>query len=98
LLNPYRTTAGEDSSKGYANIDIDDILNIKFVSDRDVIGFDWKDFNFLTPNTSVFKINSQKTYIVKTQQDQFWKLHFLDFYDPQNGEKGTPTFEFERLQ
>lgn len=98
LLNAYSTQAAEDSLKGYSSIDINSILNMKFVPDRDVIGYDWKDFNFSTPTTSRFIVFPNKTYVVKTQTNQFWKLHFLDFYDSQTGEKGTPSFEFERLQ
>ena len=61
---------------------------------RDVIGFDWKRYNF---TTSLYETDLSKVYIVKTQRNEFWKIHFIDFYNA-NGLKGSPSFEFERIQ
>lgn len=98
LLNPTGTSAVKDSTVGYAKITYQDIANKSFSHFRDVIGFDWKSANINEEsNTAIYTVQSQKTYVVKTQRNQYWKLHFTYFYDA-NGVKGSPSFEFERIQ
>lgn len=94
LLNPNNTTAFEDSTLGYQAIDINTITHASFLPFRDIIGYDWKVYDF---DKSRYSINPKKAFIVKTRKDQYWKLHFLDFYSDK-GVKGSPSFEFERLQ
>jgi hypothetical protein len=94
LLNPYNTTAFEDSTLGYQGIDINTISHASFFPFRDIIGYDWKVYDF---DKSRYSINPKKAFIVKTRKDQYWKLHFLDYYSDK-GVKGSPSFEFERLQ
>ncbi len=94
LLNPYNTTAYKDSSAGYQNIDINTIAHASFVPFRDLIGFDWKTYDF---DNGRYTVNPKKTFIIKTRKDEYWKLHFLDYYNDK-GIKGSPSFEFERLQ
>ena len=94
LLNPYNTTAFEDTLAGYQNIDINTITHAQFSPFRDIIGFDWKTYNF---DKSKYSVTPNKAYIIKTRKDQYWKLRFLDFYNDK-GVKGSPSFEFERLQ
>lgn len=94
LLNPYRTTGSADSTIGYDATSIANIATTKFVDFRDIIGFTWKSYSI---PAGKYTVNKEKTYIIKTQLEQYWKLHFLDFYNS-SGIKGSPTFEFERLQ
>ncbi len=94
LLNPYNTTACADSVTGYNNIKTDIITSKAFIKDRNVIGFDWKSYDRIAGK---YTVNPNKCYIIKTQDEQFWKLHFIDFYSSQ-GVKGSPSFEYERLQ
>jgi len=94
LLNPYNTTCFEDSAVGYQALDINTISYATFTPFRDVIGYDWKTYNF---DKSVYTVDPKKAFIIKNRKDHYWKLHFLDFYSDK-GVKGSPSFEFERLQ
>jgi hypothetical protein len=94
LLNPYNTRAAEDSTAGYSSFTTASIATAKFYTDRDVIGYDWKSYDL---DKGRYSVNTKKGFIIQTRKDQFWKLHFLDFYNDQ-GVKGSPSFEFERLQ
>lgn len=96
LLNPYNTTAAADSTSGYENIKTQNITTTKFSKDRNVIGFDWKSYD-RDPSVGKYTVNKNKCYIIKTRDEQFWKLHFIDYYSSL-GVKGSPSFEYERLQ
>ena len=94
LLNPYNTTALPDSSDAFASITYNsNLVANTFSNHRDVIGFDWKRYNF---NTGLYEVNSHKSYIIKNRREQYWKIHFLDFYSS-TGMKGSPGFEYERI-
>lgn len=94
LLNPYYTTAARDSTIGFNNITGSDILTADFSNARDVIGFDWKTYDM---DKAVYTVDAEKTYIIHDRKDQYWKLHFIDFYNKQ-GIKGSPSFEYDRVQ
>lgn len=97
LLNPYKTTAVQDSITGFENINQTDLNKYKYSNFRNVIGFDWKTFDYSHPETASYIVNPKKCYIVNTRNGQYYKLHFLDFYSSTKM-KGHPTFEFVRLQ
>lgn len=94
LLNPNNTAAFSDSTTAYDAISINNITNAKFSNFRDIIGFDWKYYDI---PSGKYTVNKKKNYIIRTRNGQYWKLHFLDFYNS-SGIKGSPSFEYERLQ
>ena len=73
----------------FASVTLGDTLNNPFNTAEDAIGFDWKTYSFVT---SLYTVNSNYIYIVKTHAGYFFKLHFIDFYDDQ-GQHGSPKFE-----
>lgn len=93
IINSHNTEVAEEFSLGFSSIDKGHAEGLFYSDDLDVIGYDWKNFNF---NTNNFIINSEQNYLIKDVSGNLFKLHFLDFYD-ENGLKGTPGFEFERL-
>lgn len=93
LLNPYNTTAAKDTSVSFVDIDYTKVLNMQLSNHRDVIGFDWKEYNF---DAERYEINKNKNYVIKNRKNQYYKLRFLDFYNKQ-GIKGSPSFEFQRV-
>jgi hypothetical protein len=98
LNNPYNTTAAADSSVAYEKVTNSMLPSLKFLNRRDVIGFDWKYFNRDQAGAiAKYIVQRNKIYFVKTRNEQYYKLHFLDFYNSQ-GVKGSPSFEYERLQ
>jgi len=93
LLNPYNTTALADSLTSFDAITFNSLNLTAFSSARDVIGFDWKTYDF---NTGRYITHPNKCYVVKTRKDQYYRIHFMNFYDA-NGYKGSPSFEYERI-
>jgi hypothetical protein len=64
-----------------------------FSTDIDVIGYDWKTYNF---DLSTYVIQFDKAYIIRSVDNLYYKLRFLDFYDAM-GAKGAPTFELQEI-
>lgn len=93
LLNPYNTTAAVDSTTPFVDLVGEKIFELQYTNHRDVIGYDWKEYSFATER---YKIFPNKNYVIKNRNDQYWKMHFLDFYNKQ-GVKGSPSFEFQRV-
>ncbi len=93
LINPYQTMVAADSVTGYQHIKSFNYPGIQFVPHRNIIGFDWKSYDI---QSGLYKVNPNKSYLIKTNSGNYFKLHFLDFYN-KNGIKGTPTFEFASL-
>lgn len=94
LLNPYNTSAFVDTLNGYDAVDVNALTGREFSNHRDAIGFSWKYYDI---DNARYTVDQKKTYVIKTKDEQYWKLHFLDFYNKQ-GVKGTPSFEYQRLK
>jgi hypothetical protein len=56
-----------------------DLVNMNFHNRRDIIGYDWKNYDF---NNGRYKTRNHVNYIIKTNEPQpkFFKLRFTDFY------------------
>lgn len=96
LVNPDGYSVAVDTTKSFSDIDYNFAKDLVFINGalhRDVIGWNWKHFNF---STSIYEVNSSKNYIIKDKIGYYWKLHFIGFYNDQ-GVKGYPQFEFQRL-
>lgn len=94
LLNPVQTEAKQVVEKNDFNqVNYQDAISGDYSSSVDKIGFDWKEYGF---DVTYYTVYPQKNYIVKTQKDNYFKLHFLDYYDD-SGLKGAPKFEFQPL-
>jgi hypothetical protein len=93
LTNAYNTLSLEVTNKAFEDIDLDYASNLVLSNDRNIIGYSWKTFLF---DSDKYAIHSDKVYIIKDSEGDFYKLRFIDFYN-MIGEKGTPMFEFQRL-
>jgi len=96
LTNPYQTKSLLVKEQSFNEINIVSAQNLTLSTDRDEIGHDWKQFVF-TPAPGVFLVDNTKNYVIETQEGLFYKLRFVDFYDPSTGEKGTAVFEYVPL-
>lgn len=97
LTNPYSVQSAKDTSelaKDFYAYDLAHAQALSLASDRDVIGFDWKKYNL---NTDQYIVDSKRLYIVKDVSGFMWKLRFMGFTDDRNV-KGSPKFEYQRLQ
>ncbi|MCS6819519.1 MAG: HmuY family protein [Chitinophagales bacterium] len=91
LTNPLYIQAYKDSTLQYEKITLNDVQQERFSSRRDVIGYDWKKYDF-----TEYKVNPLITYFIKTSDQRYYKLRFLDFYN-EKFERGYPTFVYEEL-
>jgi hypothetical protein len=76
----------------FDSLSIDKALTLPLSGALDVVGFDWKDYDF----DRGFITNPNRLYVLKTVEGNIYKLRFIDFLDDK-GNKGTPYFEFQRL-
>jgi hypothetical protein len=93
LTNPLVKTH-KDSLHSFYDIEEDILTNCELKPYRDVIGFDWKYYDF---DMGLYHIRKEYNYIIKTQNENYFKMRFSDFYD-NNGLKGSPTFEFRQIK
>ncbi|MEO0470817.1 MAG: HmuY family protein [Bacteroidota bacterium] len=93
LINPYHTEVAEDQENSFESIQGPQLSDYRFYTERNVIGFDWKEFDL---DQNLFTIFPDHNFIIRDSEGGIFKLHFLDFYD-ENGAKGSPRFDFQRL-
>ena len=93
LLNPNKVVCYKDSLIGFNQIDINVAKQFTLSNKKDIIGFDWKNYDFALGRFDVIR---KYTYIIKDTKGIYYKLRFIDFYDEQ-GLKGAPKFEIQRL-
>jgi hypothetical protein len=93
LTNWSDVAVAEDSLTPFPDISSADITSSDFSSNIDVIGYDWKYFDF---GTLKYTVRPDLNYIIRDPQGFYYKLHFTDFYNV-HGEKGSPMFEFRLL-
>jgi hypothetical protein len=93
LLNPNGVEAALDTIHEFMDLGISDTVDLDFTRQADVIGYDWKYYNF---DAGLYTIEPGKAYVIRDRDGFFYKLRFTDFYND-SGEKGHPRFEFVRL-
>ena len=93
LSNPAEIKVYKDSVNGWDAVSKAFAEALTYSDRLDVIGFDWKKYNI---DNNVYTVDTRYTYVVKTRQNAYFKLRFLDFYSP-TGVKGSPKFEFVPL-
>lgn len=94
LLNPKGTMAVADSSQEFYSINEKILEQVSLSSNRDAIGFNWKSYNV---DQGQYTVKSYMNFIIKTKEDDYYKLRFTDFYNTQ-GVKGNPSFEFNQIK
>lgn len=93
LLNPNGVTAALDTIHTFTEIKLADTIDLELTNQADVIGYDWKYYNF---DAGLYTIVPGLAYVIKDRDGFYYKLRFSDFYSDQ-GEKGFPEFEYVRL-
>lgn len=89
LLNTHLVTAATEFSKPFSEILYSSLASYTFSNKRDMIGYDWKVFNF---NTQTYQVNADKNFLVKDHTGDYYKLRFISFTNDQ-GQKGYPKLE-----
>ena len=93
LLNPNGVIAALDTTHNFMDLDADILAELEFTGQSDVIGYEWKYYNF---DDGVYTIVPGLNYVLRDRDGYFYKLRFIDFYSDL-GVKGYPKFEFVRL-
>tara|TARA_B100001778_G_C18583660_1_gene628735 strand:+ start:992 stop:1963 length:972 start_codon:yes stop_codon:yes gene_type:complete len=82
-----------DSVNTFSDIIFSNINNYTFNNNQDIIGYNWKLYDF---DNGYYIINSNISYIIKNTEGRYYKLRFIDFYN-EVGVKGYPTFEVQEI-
>lgn len=90
LNNPSKVSAYLDSTYTFSDVKLADFDANRLQTRRDVIGYEFKRYEWGDYDTKTWY-----TYFIKTGEDKFYKLRFLDF--KKAGIWGYPTFEYYRL-
>jgi hypothetical protein len=93
LLNPNGVIAALDTTHNFMDLDGSVLPELEFTRRSDVIGYEWKDYNF---DDGVYTIVPGLNYVIRDRDGFYYKLRFVDFYNDL-GVKGYPKFEFVRL-
>ncbi len=92
----YQTSSDyrlKEDLKEFDQINHKDLPNYSLSNKYDVIGYDWKEYNFQSQS---YEILDDNTYLIKTQEGNYFKLRFTSFLNEQ-GERGFPAFEFSEF-
>ena len=82
-----------DSVNTFSDIIFSNINNYTFNNNQDIIGYNWKLYDF---DNGYYIIKSNISYIIKNTEGRYYKLRFIDFYNDV-GVKGYPTFEVQEI-
>jgi hypothetical protein len=95
FINTNQIEVAVDSTRNYEDISQSVLPQYQFSSNRDIIGFDWKIYDF---TNGKYWARKHVTYILalKGSVKKYYKLRFTDFYSS-NGLKGSPKFEWMPL-
>jgi len=93
LLNPNGVAATLVTTQNFMDIQLADTIDLELTSRSDVIGYEWKYYNF---DAALYTIEPGLAYVIRDRDGFYYKLRFIDFYS-EGGEKGYPKFEYVRL-
>jgi hypothetical protein len=87
----------QDTLYDFTAIDLEIASSMVYSTALDEIGYDWKDVvgDVSSGNVS-YVIIQGRNYVIRDNQGFYYKLRFISFYN-NSGEKGYPTFEYQRL-
>lgn len=93
LINSNKVMVALDSTAVFENITRAETTGYQFSTRQNIIGYEWKHYDFANGYYSVL---TNFTYIIQDVEGYYYKLRFIGFYN-NLGEKGYPQFEFQRL-
>ena len=93
LLNPNNVSVAIDTTLAFDQIVIADVIDFNFSNRQNIIGYQWKLYDF---DAGYYTVLTDNNYIIKDVAGYYYKLRFVGFYN-NIGEKGYPQFEFQRL-
>jgi hypothetical protein len=98
LQNQAITRVALDSTMQFDNIVLADTISFNFSKALDKIGYNWKELiGDVNTGNVYYEIKINYNYIISDGNSSYYKLRFINFYNPKTGEKGYPTIEFQLL-
>lgn len=98
VLQSLNTCIALDTSMLFNDIKLSDTAHFNFSTSFDKIGYNWKELmGDVSTGNFYYETKINNVYIIKDAGSYYYKLRFTNFYNLENGEKGYPTFEFQRL-
>jgi len=87
----------QDTLYDFSSINLDIAQALFYSQALDEIGYDWKDVvGDVSSGNVTYVIVEGLNYVVLDAEGYYYKLRFISYYN-QSGEKGIPTFEYQRL-
>ncbi len=97
LLNRFETLVAFDSIHHFDSITMEQVNELLFTRQNDRIGYNWKDVVGDVESGQVsYIVKPEWNYIIRSQSGFYFKMRFIGFYN-NLGEKGFPTFEYQKL-
>ena len=99
LSNRTGIAVTRDTLNNFFELDRDDAIFFDYTNYLDEVGYDWKDIEGdVTSGNLTYVIVPNLSYIIRDHDGFYYKFRFISFYDLDgSGEKGYPTFEYQRL-
>ena len=96
LINRYKVLATLDTINYYDEIGYYGLNKYLFSSQRDLIGYNWKEVNVdFSYGTATYNVLTNRTYIIKSTEGNYYKLKFISY--SLNGIDGFPRFEYKPI-
>ena len=92
VLQNSHVSVAIDTIHSFSAITMNLISDYIFSFDSNTIGWDWKEYD----SAQDLYIVDSPVYVIKTSDNDYYKLLFLDYYND-NGDKGAPMFQIEKL-
>lgn len=93
VINRSGVQVAVDSTIAFSAINFESANNMSFSNALDVIGYDWKYYNFTTGS---YTVSYNRNYVIKDEEGFYYKFRFTGFYNAL-GQKGYPVFEYQQL-
>ena len=94
LINRHKIKVAElGEEANFSQFSYSDALQTQYSYKLNEIGYDWKEYD---QDANKYTIVPNKFYVLKTINDNYFKMRFIDFYDDQ-GIKGYPKMAWELL-
>ena len=97
LSNRHYVGVAEDTLMNFDEITLEIARELSFDNSLDAIGYDWKvAVGDPTSGGITYVTKTDINYIIRDYNGFHYKLRFVSFYN-NSGDKGYPTFEYQRL-
>ena len=93
LINTKECKGVKVFDKEFNDITISDIGNYTLSDSANVIGYEWKLYDF---DAATYAMVPKMNFIIRSKSGLYYKMRMIDFYST-SGLKGSPRFEFKLL-